>query len=219
MSLDTVRYRDVSAVNLEIPESLSSFSSIELPSDVTVFGDGKICENFYFVQEGSIRVDLVTADGKSILLYRIGPTQTCILSTSCLISSEPYCAQATTESEVKVIAVSKSSFDKLLRESESFRQLVFQSFSSRLSTMMATIDEVSFASLDRRLAKRLLEFQPVDDAISITHEQLASDLGSAREVISRKLLEWDKAGLISRGRGSITINDMPSLQRLTTVSD
>jgi len=201
------------------PECLEEFRVVKLPVGATVFQTGDACTNFYFVQKGSVRVDLITDTGKSVLLYRIGPEETCILSTSCLISEETYSAEAITESEVEAIAVPKSRFEILLNTSPKFRELVFKSFSSRLSVMMAKVDEVSFASLDKRLARRLLELHRQNDLIKITHEQLAADVGSAREVISRKLLGWEKQGVISRGRGSISIDGLASLKKLTELSD
>lgn len=209
----------VTIPGIQPPPFLDEFQEMTLNTGAVIFQDGDPCENFFFVVEGSIRVDLINADGKSILLYRVGAEETCILSTSCLISEEAYCAQAVAETKVKAIAVPKSAFQTKLRDSESFRQLVFRSFSSRLSKMMATIDEVSFASLDRRLARRLLGLQSQGDVISITHEQLANDLGSAREVVSRKLQDWEKAGLISRGRGSVCVNDRTGLQIYAGVRD
>ena len=192
--------------NSRLPECLNSFRLATLPAGTPVFRAGDPCTNFYFVQKGSVRVDLINGEGKSILLYRIGPGETCILSTSCLIAEEVYCAEAFTETEVEAIAVPKFDFQNLMSSSQPFRELVFSSFSSRLSMMMSKVDEVSFASLDKRLARRLLELGKGNDVIEVTHEQLANDLGSAREVISRKLLDWEKHGLIVRGRGSVSIS-------------
>jgi CRP/FNR family transcriptional regulator len=205
--------------NEDVPECLRQFQTIALPAQATVFSAGDPCSNFYFVQSGSIRVDLITAEGKSVLLYRIGPKQTCILSTSCLISHEHHCAEAMTETAVEAIAVPKTEFETLLSTSQSFRELVFQSFSLRFSTMMAKINEVSFASLDSRLAGRLLELGQDSEIIKITHEQLARDLGSAREVVSRKLLDWEAKGLIERGRGDVRILAPVQLKQFSTLGD
>ena len=202
-----------------LPECLEDFRPVALAAGSPVFRAGDPCTNFYLVQKGSVRVDLINSEGKSILLYRIGPNETCILSTSCLISDEPYSAEAFTETDIEAIAVPKSDFEALLNTSQPFRELVFRSFSSRLSMMMMKIDEVSFASLDKRLARRLLDLSTGSDFIRITHEQLANDLGSAREVISRKLLEWEKQGLIVRGRGSIGISAASGLSRLANSGD
>lgn len=201
------------------PECLGDFKTLSLPAGTQVFYVGAACENFYFVLRGTVRVDLLNADGKSVLLYRIAPNETCILTTSCLIADETYCAEAVTESEVDVIAVPRADFQNLLENSQPFRTLVFQSFSARLAAMMGKIDEVSFASLDQRLARRLLDLNDGDDPLDITHDQLAKDLGTAREVISRKLLDWEKQSIIVRGRGSLQITALTELSALANLGD
>ena len=170
-----------------------------------MFQSDEACTNFYFVQQGSIRVELSNHNGNSVVLYRIGANETCVLTTSCLLSGERYSAEAVTETEVSVIVVPKVDFEHRLNSSPEFRELVFTSFSSRLASMMAKIDEIAFTPLDARLAGRLAELSQADPVIKVTHEQLANDLGSAREVISRKLLSLEKDGLLKRGRGTIEI--------------
>jgi len=201
------------------PECLAPFGALKLGAGTTVFQNGLECENFYFLLRGTVRVDLINSDGKSVLLYRIEPNETCILTTSCLLADEVYCAEAITETEVEVIAVPRAEFLKLLDRSADFRALVFHSFSSRLSTMMGKIDEVSFASIDQRLARRLLELGGDGAVIDVTHEQLAKDLGSAREVISRKLLDWEKQKIINRGRGSVQVTAVDAINRLANLGD
>ena len=202
-----------------VPDCLNEFETAALPAGSVVFHAGDLCSNFYFVLSGSIRVDLMSSEGKSVLLYRIGPGETCILSTSCLMSNEEHCAEAITETEVKAIAVPKFDFERLLNSSKSFRELVFQSFSLRLVNMMAKIDEVGFASLDKRLAMRLLDKRDHAEIIKTTHEELARDLGSAREVISRKLMDWETKEIIERGRGTIRIRKTAELQQLSKLGD
>ncbi len=202
-----------------LPECLRDFQVATIAAGSPIFQTGDPCENFYFLLRGSVRVDLTTDEGKSVLLYHIGPNETCILTTSCIISDERYCAEALTETDVEAVVVPKPKFQAMLNTSQPFRELVFGSFSSRLSAMMAKIDEISFASLDKKLARRLLTLSATSDLIDVTHEQLASDLGSAREVVSRKLVDWEKQALIVRGRGSIRITDAPKLRKLAELGD
>ncbi|WP_298983159.1 Crp/Fnr family transcriptional regulator [uncultured Roseibium sp.] len=201
------------------PKCLEGFQSVSLPKGASVFRAGDPCCNFYLIESGSVRVDLVNSEGKSILLYRIGANETCVLTTSCLMSHENYSAEAVTETDVTALVVPRSEFQARLASSEEFRDLVFRSFSSRLSRLMAKVDEVSFASLNSRLAKRLLELAGKTDLVETTHERLAQDLGSAREVIGRKLTDWEKRGLIARHRGSIDILSRPALAVLCSQCD
>mgnify|MGYP000335800751 CR=1 FL=1 len=205
--------------NQKRPACLGDFQTVTLPPGATVFRAGDPCRNFYLIEKGSIRVDLINAQGKSILLYRIAENETCVLTTSCLLSHEDYSAEAVTETDVVAVVVPKSEFEDRLVTSQEFRDLVFRSFSARLSKLMAKIDEVSFSSLNRRLAVRLLELAKGGDTVAATHEQLAQDLGSAREVIGRKLNAWEKQGLISRNRGSIDILSQPALAILCHQGD
>ena len=191
--------------NNALHDCLKDFKSIRIAAGVVVFQSDEACTNFYFVQHGSIRVELSNHNGNSVVLYRIGANETCVLTTSCLLSGDRYSAEAVTETEVSVIVVPRADFEHRLNSSPEFRELVFTSFSSRLAAMMAKIDEIAFTPLDARLAGRLAELSQADPVIKVTHEQLANDLGSAREVISRKLLSLENDGLLKRGRGTIEI--------------
>lgn len=199
--------------------ALKGLEPVTLAAGITVFRAGDPCLNFYFVQNGSIRVDLINAEGKSVLLYRIGANETCVLTTSCLLSHEQYSAEATTETDVTALVVPKAEFERRLEASPQFREIVFRSFSARLARMMAKVDEVAFSPMNERIARRLLELAEDGHTVAITHDRLASDLGSAREVISRKLVKWEERGLIERSRGTIKILSPGVLAELANLGD
>lgn len=192
---------------------------IALPAGAKVFRAGDLCETFYYIIDGTIRVDLMTEDGRSVLLYNINPGQTCVLTTACIMSGDAYAAEATAETSVTAYAMAKPAFDAQMQTSPAFRTLVFGSFGTRMAAMMGKVDEVAFQSLDARLARRLLSLGNASPRIAITHDQLAHDLGSAREVISRKLKAWDVSGLINRDRGTVTLLQPDKLRILTTSGD
>lgn len=202
-----------------LPECLQDFQRAALKAGTPVFRYGDPCQHFYFVEAGSIRVDLISPSGKSVLLYRIGVGETCVLTTSCLFSNETYAAEAITESDVAAVIVPKAAFEDRLNTSPAFRTLVFASFATRLSHMMARIEEVAFSSLGQRMARRVLELSGKADKITITHEQLAGDLGSAREAIGRKLVDWERRGLIQRGRGTLRIRAAKALSIIAVEGD
>lgn len=201
------------------PDCLSQAQPVHLKPGDKVFGVGDPCQNFYYLLEGTIRVDLVARGGKSVLLYRFGANETCILTTSCLMAGEDYNAEAHVETDVQALALPHSTFLNLLNTSAEFRELVFNSFATRLAMMMSKIDEVAFQPLDSRLAARLLDLNSNADEIEITHEQLAADLGSAREVVSRRLAGWEKQGIISRERGALKIISHKGLEALKRLGD
>jgi len=196
------------------PDCLAGAETMALPAGAAVFRPGDPCRGFFFLVHGAVRVDLVSETGKSVLLYLFGPGETCALTTSCLFSGEAYAAEARTESASEALFLPRAEFDARLEASADFRRLVFAAFSRRLGEMMARIDAISFRSLDRRLAERILQLAGPDGLAETTHDDLAGDLGSAREAVSRKLARWEETGLVERGRGVVRVLDPSALARL-----
>ena len=189
-------------------------TEIAAPAGARVFRPGDPCERFVVLVEGAIRVDLVSHSGRSILLYRFGAGETCVLTTACLLSGEAYNAEATVERDAKLRVLSKRQFEQQMATSAGFREFVFTSFADRLSNVMARIEDVAFTAIDARLAGCLLQHADASDAVRATHDQLASDIGSAREVVSRKLAAWERQHLVARGRGEIVIQNRDALLHL-----
>ena len=202
-----------------VPSYLIEYPILSLSAGAKVFKTGDSCEQFVYLLDGSIRVDLISVSGKEIMLYRFGSGQTCVLTTACLLSGEAYSAEATVEWDSRAIVLSLSQFQIQLDQSQPFRQLVFTSFAQKLASMMAKIEEISFRSLERRLASSLMGLAEHNSKLSVTHEQLALLSGSAREVVSRKLGQWQDLGWLIRGRGCIEIVKPAEIQRLCTGGD
>ena len=171
------------APEYDLPESLKEGALAQLKAGDTVFQAGDSCDNFLFVLSGSVRVDMISMSGKAVLLYRIGPGQSCVMTTSCLMSGRDYAAEAAAETDCVACALSASQFQDKLSGSAEFRELVFDVFADRLGTMMDKVEEVAFGSIDRRLARRILERRTQGPELAITHEELAVDLGNARSLI------------------------------------
>lgn len=198
-----------------IPDSLQDAQPVSLPKGMRVFTAGDACTQFFYLLAGSIRVDLIAKTGRTIALYRFGAGQTCILTTSCLLSGEDYCAEAIVEEDVSALVLPQSTFRVRLSQSAPFRDIVFSSFAERLTAMMGKIEEVAFSPLDQRLAKWILK-EPCDEGlITTTHDQIAADLGTAREVVSRKLSAWERQGLVERSRGTLRILERGAISRLS----
>lgn len=202
-----------------VPDCLKGGNLIRLPAGARLFQTGDDCTQFFYLIDGKIRVDLIAKGGRAIMLYRFGADEPCILTMSCLLSGDKYCAEAHTETEVKAYVVPLSSFEEQMNSSEDFRRLVFSSFSARLSSMMGKIEEIAAVSIDARLASRLLEMRSSHPMIHVTHEQLAVDLGTAREVVSRRLAQWEKNGLIKRARGSLRLLNIGQIESMAKLSD
>ncbi len=187
---------------------------IALAEGTTVFRDGDPCRNYLLVLDGSVRVQKVSESGKEIVLYRVEAGQTCILTTSCLLADDDYLAEAITETKVTAVAIPTSRFHDALSHSAAFRKFVFHSYGKHIATLMALVEALAFGRMDARLAHRLLDIQNSRGEISVTHYELAADLGTAREVISRLLKDFERHGWIKLHRGRIEILDQQALRQI-----
>lgn len=176
---------------------------IELPADQLLFQSGDPCRQFLLVIRGSVRVQKLSESGREILLYRVEAGQSCILTTACLLGSGPYQAEAFTETPVTAVVIPASAFEHALDNCKAVRQFVFAGYSQRLTELLMLIDAISFGRLDCRLAERLL--QSGQGELKITHQQLARELGTAREVVSRTLKEFERRGWVQLARGTISL--------------
>ena len=187
---------------------------ISLPENSTVFRQGGNCENYLIVLHGTVKVFTRAENGREILLYRLNSGDSCVLTTSCLFGNKNYPAEGQTETEVTALAIPVKQFNKVLQQSSTFREMVFSAFASHLSDLITLVEEVAFGKLDVRLAKHLLKQCDANNFLTTTHQNIATELGSAREVISRLLKELESKGHITTGRGSIKINNVDALQNI-----
>jgi CRP/FNR family transcriptional regulator len=192
------------------PESI-----LQLPENTELFAEHQPCRGFPLVLEGSIRVIKQSANGRELMLYRVKPGGSCIISSSCLLGKTQYNARGITETAIKLLVLPVPLFSNLIIQNPAFRDFVFHLFSERIANLMELVEEVAFSRLDQRLAKQLLS-RP-DDVLSITHQQLANELGSVREIISRLLKGFATQGLLSLSREQITILDRKKLTELASM--
>jgi CRP/FNR family transcriptional regulator, anaerobic regulatory protein len=186
---------------------------VSLPAGVTVFEPGSACRNYIVVLDGSVKVRLLAASGREIVLYRVASGETCVLTTSCLIQGTDYDAEAVTETAVKALLIPRAAFDEMMNGSGAFRQFIFSSFSTRLNELLGLVNEVAFGHIDRRLAAWLLARAKAGH-VEVTHQAIAAELGTAREVVSRLLKELERRGLVALNRGEITVTDEAGLRQL-----
>ena len=209
------RFPGLSRLAPEVKEMLLSQSRIvEVPVGTTIFGPGHSPENMLFLLDGTVRVQQVSDTGHEIVLYRIQAGESCVLTTACLLAFEDYSAEGIAETDVQAAAIPRDLFDTLVSQSKPFRDFVFAAFSKRITDLFLMIDEVAFQRLDVRLADKLLKLSQDGDVIKTTHQKLSVELGTAREVVSRQLQEFQRRGWIEQARGSVTLLDRPQLQRL-----
>ena len=169
------------------------------------------CRGFPLLLEGSVRVTKSASTGREILLYRVEPGQGCILSGGCLLGHSDYSATGTAEQDVTLLRIPPELFQQMLLESEPFRQFVFGMYGERLSEVMELVEEVAFHRLDARLAQLLIRRGPL---VEDTHQRIADELGSVREIVSRLLRGFEGRGWVKLERERITVLDPKSLSEL-----
>ena len=185
---------------------------VTAPEGAQIFGEGHACEAYLILLEGQVRVQKVAENGREIVLYRLGAGETCIVTTACLMSGSAYDAEAVTETPIRGQALPLSGFRQMLSESAAFRDFVFKAYGTRLSELLMLIEEVAFKRVDQRLAAWLLQRGP--GPIDVTHQELAIELGTAREVISRQLKDFERRHMVQLGRGALSVTDPVALGRL-----
>ena len=186
---------------------------LTVPAGQRVFSPGQPCGAFLVVRRGAVRVSTVTETGRELMLYRVGPGETCVLTTASLLSATDYDAEGVAEAETEALVVPKALFEELLAGSAAFRKFVFSSYGERLRDLIALVQEVSQRQVDRRLARLLLE-RSAAGPIAATHQEIAAELGTAREVVSRLLKQFEVEGLLHLERRQIVIADRGKLALL-----
>lgn len=184
-----------------------------MPANVDVFSPGSPCSAYLIVLEGAVRVQMLATTGREILLYRVLPGESCVLTTACLLGNEAYPAEGLTETETLAVAVPIERFKQLLATTSQFRDHVFAGFGRRIADILARMEDAVFHRIDLRLA-RLLLARGEDTAVTATHQDIATELGTAREVVSRQLKAFEKDGLVRLGRGSIEIVNRRRLREI-----
>ena len=169
------------------------------------------CKYLPLVLAGQVRVFKAAETGREITLYRIAPFESCVLTASCILDARHFPAQAIVEHSAEVLLVPAAVFERWMDRYPWWRRYVFGILANRLDGVIATVSEVAFARIDARLAERLLELggpadaDPAPVTLYVTHQQLANELGTAREVVSRTLKDFEHRGWIRLSRNEIKI--------------
>ena len=196
----------------EVCQLFDNSSVVTLAADHTVFHQGDACSNYLIILDGKVKVFTRAENGREILLYRLFTGDSCVITTSCLFGNKNYPAEGKTETPVTALAIPVTQFNQAVQRSTTFRELVFSAFSSHLSELITLVEEVAFGKIDVRLAKHLIGQCDENNILASTHQNIATELGSAREVISRQLKELESKGYIKISRGNIEIIDLASIK-------
>jgi CRP/FNR family transcriptional regulator len=182
------------------------------PAGTVMFSERSPCTGFPLVLSGSIRVLQRYPNGRELQLYRVKPGESCLLSGSCLLGHTDYDATGIAETEVELLVVPPAEFNALVASDETFRRHVFALFSERLASVLQIVEAIAYQKLDQRLAGILVAKAAPE--ISATHQALADELGSVREIVSRLLRSFEDRGWVDLGRERIRIRDRDALAAL-----
>lgn len=188
---------------------------LHIPAGSQIFSEREACQGFPLLLSGCIKVVKGTPAGREMMLYRVEPGGSCIITSSCLLGHSPYSARGIAETPLTLLVLPAALFDKLIAGNAEFRDFVFHLFSDRIAELMQLVEEVAFHRLDQRLAKLLLG-KP-ENPIHATHQMLAEELGSVREIVSRLLKGFAAQGLVVLGREQLTVLDREGLRSLADV--
>ena len=202
--------RELPASQLE--DLLANATTMQLPAGTVVFDENQPCQGFPLLLSGSIRIIKAAANGRELQLYRVSPGESCILTSSCLLGHSNYHARGVVEQDVELVALPPPTFRTLLSIHEPFRDYIFSLFSERLTDLMQLVTAVAFQKLDQRLAALLIT-KP--NPIHTTHQALADELGSVREIVSRLLKNFAEQGWVKLGREQIEIVNGPALKKFS----
>ena len=202
-------YPVVAALPHALAERLNAeLRIVEVVSGTVLFDEHATCGGFPFVISGALRVVKASASGRELPLYRVLPGESCIITSSCLLGHAAYNARGVAVAPTRLAVMPPPLFEALLAFAP-FRAFVFQLFAERMAELMQLVEEVAFRKLDQRLAGQLLGKGRV---VRATHRELAEDLGSVREIVSRLLKGFAEQGLVRLGREEIEILDAAGLR-------
>lgn len=195
---------------VDVDKVLKNTKLVSLKSGAVVFEELQNCNAFPFVLSGNVRVVKRSGTGREIALYNVTPGDACVVSSACLLGKKPYNAVGLVQSDCELLMMPADDFDHLL-SIKAFREFVFSLFSKRVLDLMLLVDEVAFRKLDQRLARLLIGKGP---SIEVSHQHLADELGTVREIITRTLNGFSDRQLVRLTRGSIQVIDPQGLERI-----
>ena len=196
-----------------LQDFLGAAERMDFDSGEQLYEQGFPCPFVPFIVAGVVRVFKIGESGREITLYRVRPGEVCIMSTTCSVSNKEYPAIAEAEMPTTAYVIPGKPFRELMKKYEPLQDMIMDVMSARMVEMMTVIEEVAFWRVDLRLANRLLQETepPKSNSVTTTHAQLAIELGSAREVISRILKDFERRGFVNLVRGKVEVTGRESL--------
>jgi len=210
----TADARELAALEAPARAVLERLSPMAVPEAAVLFSPGEAVKGYVIVLEGQVGVNLIGPNGRDLLLYEVAPGQSCIQSTLGLLGGDDYSAEATATRPTRLVLLPRPVFLELLDSSPAFRKVVFAAFAERMQAMMQLIETMSFMRVEARLATLILDRVDETGALEMTQAEIARAIGTAREVVSRRLDALARKGVLRVERGRLSIRDRAALERL-----
>lgn len=191
-----------------------SASLQKIPAGTVLFRAGDPCRGFVVLHQGSLRVTLGAANGREVVLYRVAPGDVCMQTFTCLVEDLHYSAQGVAETDLVAEVLGPAEFYAAMARDDAFRQRVFVAVARRFADFERLVEDVALTGFAARLARTLLRLAGSGSTINATHDQLATETGSGRAVVSRHLAAFAAAGHVSLQRGRVTLTDRAALHEI-----
>ncbi|MBP1805979.1 Crp/Fnr family transcriptional regulator [Rubellimicrobium aerolatum] len=197
---------------------LGALPSAAVERGTVLFRPGQSARGFVVVLSGRIDVFLTGPTGREILLYSVEPGQSCVQTTLSLLGGEDYAGEAVAAEPAEVALIPRGLFLRLMDEAPPFRAFVFGAFGARMQELLRLLERVAFQRVESRLAAALLAMAEGDE-VRATQAELATRVGTAREVVSRRLDGFARRGWVATDRGQVHLRDAAALRRLAAAED
>jgi CRP/FNR family transcriptional regulator len=205
-------YPSLAQVQPAADDPACGLAPFEVPPGTVLFDENAVCRGFPLVLQGEIKVSRNSGDGRSLELYRVVPGELCLVSSASLFRAEPLSAFGITTKTSTLMLITPDLFRRWL-ETPAFRNNILGLFAERMADLTSLIDAVAFHKLDRRLAAALLGR---GQQVNVTHQVLADELGTVREIVTRLLRRFEREGWVSLGREQIQIVNASALRLLVS---
>ncbi|MGR3761828.1 Crp/Fnr family transcriptional regulator [Roseobacteraceae bacterium NS-SX3] len=188
-------------------------SRLACPAGTVLFRPGEECPGFVRLSSGRIRVTLTAANGREVVLYRVGPGDVCLQTFACLTEGRAYGAEGVAETALEGEIVPHADFRRAMSEDAGFRSEVLAAVARRFGEFEQLVEDIALTGFDARLARVLLRLAGDEGTVRITHEALAAETASGRAFVTRRLREFARLGLVEQGRGRVRILDRARLKQ------
>lgn len=195
-----------------LPALLPTLASVSVPAGTQLFREADACQGFPLVLHGEVKVSRSAANGRELELYRVAPGEMCLVSSASLFAEQPLSARGVATSDTTLCLLAPPQFQAALADA-GFRHYVLGLFAARMADLTGLIEAIAFQKLDSRLAAALLGH---GTTLKTTHQALADELGTVREIVSRLLHRFERDGLVELSRESITIRDSAGLRAVAS---